>query len=357
MCPVSASPHQPAFSLETAITGLACAHGGPPVTGRIRAFPEDFHVTELPLVEPAGEGEHAWLLIRKRGENTATVAGQLAQLAGVPLRNVGYAGLKDRHAVTEQWFSVHLPGQPDPDWQSLESEHLGLLAHTRHSRKLRRGALQGNAFRLRLRELSGDMEGLQQRLQQVASEGVPNYFGEQRFGRGGSNLATAGRLFGGSAGRLSRHQRGLALSAARALLFNRVLALRVADGSWNRLLPGEAAQLAGSHSFFLIDRPDAALEQRLQDRDIHPSGPMAGKGEVPVTGECRRLEEDCLAPFADWVHGLATAGLKQERRALRAIPGDITWSWPAADELLLEFSLPSGSYATSVLRELLLYEA
>jgi tRNA pseudouridine13 synthase len=349
---VSADYRQFTYTLEAAITGLACAHGGAPVRGRVRACAGDFQVTELPMVEPAGEGEHAWLLVRKREENTATVAGRLAQLAGVPLRQVGYAGLKDRNAVTEQWFSVHLPGRADPDWQALDSGNLTLLEHTRHTRKLRRGALRGNAFRLRLRGLSGDVDGLQSRLQQVAAQGVPNYFGEQRFGRGGSNLVTAARLFDGSAGRLSRHQRGLVLSAARAFLFNRVLGVRVAAGNWNRLLPGEAVQLAGSHSFFVADTLDAELERRLQGHDIHPSGPMSGKGEPPVTGACRQLEDDCLEPFADWVQGLAAAGLKQERRALRVVPGNAAWSWPQADELLLEFSLPAGCYATSVLREL-----
>ena len=352
MRPVSADYRQFTYTLEAAITGLACAHGGAPVRGRVRACAGDFQVTELPMVEPAGEGEHAWLLVRKREENTATVAGRLAQLAGVPLRQVGYAGLKDRNAVTEQWFSVHLPGRADPDWRALESDRITLLQHTRHTRKLRRGALRGNAFRLRLRGLSGDVDGLQSRLQQVAAQGVPNYFGEQRFGRGGSNLVTAARLFDGSAGRLSRHQRGLVLSAARAFLFNRVLGVRVAAGNWNRLLPGEAVQLAGSHSFFVADTLDAELERRLQGHDIHPSGPMSGKGEPPVTGACRQLEDDCLEPFADWVQGLAAAGLKQERRALRVVPGNAAWSWPQADELLLEFSLPAGCYATSVLREL-----
>lgn len=352
MRPVSAAFRPFPYTLEAAIADLACAHGGAPVRGRVRACAGDFQVTELPLVEPAGEGEHAWLLVRKREENTATVAGRLAQLAGVPLRNVGYAGLKDRNAVTEQWFSVHLPGRADPDWQALDSGTITLLAHTRHTRKLRRGALQGNAFRLRLRGLSGDVDGLHSRLQQVAAQGVPNYFGEQRFGRGGSNLVTAARLFDGSAGRLSRHQRGLALSAARAFLFNRVLGRRVTDGSWNGLLPGEALQLAGSHSFFVADTPDAELQRRLQGHDIHPTGPLTGKGEPAVSGACRQLEEDCLAPCAGWVQGLAAAGLKQERRALRVIPDNATWSWPQADELLLEFSLPAGSYATSVLREL-----
>jgi tRNA pseudouridine13 synthase len=199
------------------------------------------------------------------------------------------------------------------------------------------------------------MDGLRACLPRVRRQGVPNYFGEQRFGRGGSNLAAAARIFEGSAGRLSRHQRGLALSAARAFLFNRVLAQRVVAGNWNRLLPGEAVQLAGSHSFFVAETLAADLERRLHEQDIHPTGPLAGKGDSPVTGLCRQQEVDCLMPFGDWSRGLAAAGLRQERRALRVTPEDMTWSWPAADELRLQFSLPAGSYATAVLRELVLY--
>jgi tRNA pseudouridine13 synthase len=349
---VSANTHTSARTLQEAITGLARAHGGPSAAGRVRALPEDFQVTELPLVEPSGEGEHAWLLVRKRGENTATVAERIAGIAGVRQRDVGYAGLKDRHAVTQQWFSVYLPGRGRQDWRALDTDNITLLQHTRHNRKLRRGALLGNAFRLRVRELSGDIDPLQSQLQQVAAEGVPNYFGEQRFGRGGSNLAAAGRLFSGTGRRLSRHQRGLVLSAARAFLFNQVLGRRVADGSWNRLLPGEAVQLAGSRSFFIAGTIDAQLERRVQDGDVHPSGPLCGRGEPPVTGACRQLEDDCLAPFDDWVRSLGAAGMQQERRALRVVPRDITWSWPAGDELLLEFMLPAGSFATAVLREL-----
>ena len=268
MRPVSADSRQFPYTLEAAITGLSRAHGGAPVRGRVRASAGDFHVTELPLIEPVGEGEHAWLRVRKREENTATVAGRLAQLAGVPLRNVGYAGLKDRNAVTEQWFSVHLPGRADPDWRALESDRITLLQHTRHTRKLRRGALQGNAFRLRLRELSGDVDVLSSRLQQVAAEGVPNYFGEQRFGRDGSNLQTADRLFSNPRLRLSRNKRSLALSAARSLLFNQVLSARVAAANWNVPLAGDAMQLHGSHSYFIAAAIDADLSGRVAAQDV-----------------------------------------------------------------------------------------
>ncbi|UCC57391.1 MAG: tRNA pseudouridine(13) synthase TruD [Gammaproteobacteria bacterium] len=332
--------------------GHPFAWGGPAVAGRLRTCPEDFRVIELPLAEPSGEGEHAWLLIRKRMENTATVARRLAQCAGVPLRQVSYAGLKDRHAVAEQWFSVHLAGQPDPDWSAVNSENLVLIRQARHQRKLRRGALTGNAFRIRVQNVSGDPAMLENRLQQVAAHGVPNYFGEQRFGHGASNLQTASRLFAGTAGKLTRHQRGLALSAARSYLFNGVLGQRVNDSTWNRVIPGDALQLSGSHSFFVADSVDPELERRVRMMDVHPTGPLAGAGDPPVTGAARQLEANCLGGQLALQNGLAKAGLRQERRALRLPVEGLAWSWPQADCLELTFRLTAGAYATSVLREL-----
>jgi tRNA pseudouridine13 synthase len=332
---------------------LARAWGAPVATGRLRCTPEDFDVCEIPLIEPQGEGEHVWLLVRKRLRNTADVAAQLARHAGVPLRDVSYAGLKDRQAVTEQWFSVHLPGIAAPDWSILESPDLGILQAAHHSRKLRRGALRGNRFRIRVRDLVADPLLLRQRLESIAAEGVPNYFGEQRFGRDGSNLRTAERLFRNPRMRLSRHQRGLALSAVRSQLFNVVLSRRVAEGSWNRALPGDVLQLQGSHSHFLAATVDAELQQRIADQDVHPTGPLHGSGSVPVEGESLALEAEVLAGYPEWLAGLEAAGLKQERRALRLIVAELAWRQSTADVLQLEFSLPAGAYATSVLRELL----
>jgi len=333
----------------------------------VRSTPEDFLVREIPLVEPAGEGEHVWLLIRKRQENTEQVARSLARLAGVSQRDVSYAGLKDRHAVTEQWFSVYLPGGSEPEWNAIDSASVTLLRHDRHNRKLRRGALRGNAFCIRVRDIAGDRPELERRLSDVAAGGVPNYFGEQRFGRGGSNLRTAERLFSQSAGsnlrtaerlfsqsagRLPRAQRGLALSAARSCLFNQVLARRVELHSWDRPLPGEALQLEGTHSYFIAGQVDETLLGRVREGDVHPTGPLYGRGESPATGEALQVETDCLAPCEVWCRGLIEAGLKQDRRSLRLLIGSPAWSWPEPDCLELSFSLPAGAFATSVLREL-----
>jgi len=341
--------------LEQAIHSLAHAHGRPPASGAIRHAAEDFQVTELPLLEPAGTGEHAWVRVRKRNTNTPVIAERLAKIAGVHPRDVGFAGLKDRRAVTEQWFSVLLPGRDDPDWALLDDENIRVLQHVRHARKLQRGALRGNAFRLVIRGLGGDREALGQRLHQVRASGVPNYFGAQRFGRDGSNLRTAQRLFASPRLRLSRNQRSLALSSARALLFNRVLSERIATGCWDSPVAGDAMQLDGSHSFFIADSIDDDLLRRVREHDVHPTGPLCGKGESPVGGECLALESAVLADYGTWLEGLAAAGVRQARRALRVVPDDISWDWQTDDCLQLTFSLPAGSYATAVLRELIEY--
>jgi tRNA pseudouridine13 synthase len=338
---------------DNPVQGLAHAWGDTPARGYLRVAPEDFQVSEIPLLEPAGEGEHVWLLVRKRLQNTADVAGLLARCAGVPLRDVSYAGLKDRQAVTEQWFSVHLPGSTAPDWSVLESPDVSILRAVRHSRKLRRGALRGNRFRIRVHDLVADPGALRQRLEMIATAGVPNYFGEQRFGRNGSNLRTAGQLFSNPRMRLSRHQRGLVLSAVRSQLFNAVLSRRVSEGSWNRALPGDAMQLHGSQSYFVATVVDADLQQRVAAHDVHPTGPLHGRGAAVVEAEALALEKAVLAGYPDWQAGLEAAGLKQERRALRLTLDDLEWTQPAAETLCLEFSLPAGAYATSVLRELL----
>lgn len=343
-------PAEP-VSFEQHVESLAYAGGKPGTGARIRQYPEDFQVTEIPLLEPDGDGEHVWLWIRKRGENTQRVAELLSTHAGVHPRQVSYAGMKDRHAVTEQWFSVHLPGRDEPDWSSMNSETITVLRQARHSRKLRRGTLKGNHFSITLRDITGDRQSLEQRLLYIRDQGVPNYFGEQRFGRGSSNLYSADSLFHKPKMRLSRNKRGLVLSAARSFLFNQLLSARVQAGNWNVPLAGDAMQLQGSHSFFIADTPDAALMSRVASQDVHPTGPLHGRGDSPVRDDSLALERKVLSAYADWCEGLEQAGLEQDRRALRLVVPDLAWQWGGAEELVLTFSLPAGAYATSVLRE------
>lgn len=331
---------------------LPRAHGGPAGRARLRQELEDFQVEEDLGFAPDGEGEHQLLWVRKRGANTEWVGRQLAAFAGLPQQAVSWAGLKDRHAVTTQWFCVHTGVKGGPDWSALVSDEFVVLEAHQHRRKLRPGYLAGNRFRIRLRGFDGDLTTLAQRLDKVAERGVPNYFGEQRFGRGEGNLHRAQALFAGEMRHAPRHQRGLWLSAARSQLFNQVLALRVERGDWDRPLAGDCLQLAGSNSFFLAEAPDAALIARVQVGELHPSGPLWGRGTPASHGEAAEVEAAALAGFDPWLQGLAAAGMDQERRPLRLMPGDWSWSWVDEADLELAFRLPAGAFATAVLREL-----
>lgn len=333
----------------------AHANGQPGATGVLRATPADFRVEEILPFGLDGAGDHAWLQLEKTGMNTEFLAKALARFAGVKSMDVGYAGLKDRHAVTSQWFSVLLAGKPEPDWSLLPGEfrpgELRVLAVTRHGRKLKTGALKENRFVLRLSELAGDTSDLEARLSRVAAQGVPNYFGPQRFGRDGGNLAGAERLFGGEKIR-DHHLRGLYLSAARSFIFNEVLSARIADGSWAGLMPGEAVMLDGANSWFLAEAGDSALAERLARFDIHPSGPLWGEGEPPSQDAALALEQGIAAAHSPWCEGLARFGLRQERRPLRMVPRGFAWEL-GPEALELRFALPAGCFATTVLRELI----
>jgi len=329
---------------------LPYAHGAPPLTGRLRATPEDFLVEEILGYDADGAGEHALLWVEKRGANTDWVARELARFAGVPPVGVGYAGLKDRHAVTRQAFTVQLAGKPDPDWSAFPHAEVRVLAATRHGRKLKRGALRGNRFVLVLREVQGDRDAAERVLAAIAERGVPNYFGEQRFGREGGNLALARSMFAGR--RVDRDKRSFLLSAARSHIFNGVLAERVEQGAWDAPLDGEIWSLAGSRSWFGPEAFDAALAERLARGDIHPSGPLWGQGEPPTAGDAKALELAVAARDSDLAEGLAAARMEQERRPLRLLPRQLGWRWLGDDALELTFELPAGAYATVVAREL-----
>jgi tRNA pseudouridine13 synthase len=336
----------------TPFDALPRAHGAPLARGRLRARPEDFLVEEQLGFAPDGEGDHLLLRVRKTGANTEWAARRLARIAAVPVSTVGYAGLKDRHAVTVQWFSIPRSRDVMPDWSILVEEGIDVLESCPHRRKLKRGALAGNRFGILVRDLEPEMmPGLDERLAMIRARGVPNYFGEQRFGHDYSNLVRAHALFAGTAGRVRRHQSGLWLSAARSQIFNEVLAERVRRGDWDRPLEGDCLQLAGSNSYFLAETIDASTRARCEGMDVHPTGPLWGKGELPSHGSIRQLEDAAGMPFADWCEGLAVFGLAQERRSLRLPVADLD-AQRVGGGLLLTFSLSAGAYATTLLREL-----
>jgi tRNA pseudouridine13 synthase len=332
---------------------LPRAAGGPAASGRLRERLEDFLVEELPLLEPEGEGGHLWLWVEKRNATTPWAAQLLAERAGCAPREVGFAGMKDRRAVTRQWFSLPVPGLVG-EAESWEIDGLKVLRSALHSRKLRRGALRGNRFVIRVRGLPPgalDQDTLKTRLTALEA-GVPNYFGPQRFGRRGDNVARLLR------GRLPRQRglRGMLLSAGRAWIFNRVLAARVQRGCWSTPLAGDLMVLAGSRSHFHAAAVDDTLLQRCADGDVHPSGPLWGRGASPAGGEAAALERAVAEESEAVAERLASVGLEHARRALRLAVQDLEGE--RDDEgLRLSFSLPAGGYATSVLRELISFDS
>ena len=331
---------------------LTTAFGEPPVSGRLRTAPEDFQVEEILGFEPDGTGAHAMLFVEKRGANTGWVASQLARALRVAVRDVGWSGQKDRNAVTRQAFTLPWPvNAPLDACIGHAGEGYRVLGASRHGRKLRPGSHRANRFELRVRDLAGDVAVLASRLQQVVEQGVPDYFGPQRFGRAGSNLTRAREWAAGGSAPRDRSQRGFALSAARSAVFNAVLAARVEQGSWNRLLPGEAVMLDSKRSFFRSDGIDAELSARCAGMDVHPSGPLWGRGESPATGEALEIEAGVVASEPALCALLEAQGLEHERHSLRLPVRSLAWSIEG-DVLTLSFELPRGAFATSVLHEI-----
>jgi len=326
-------------------------YGGPQAQGKIKTKPADFIVKEQLPFQPEGAGEHVFLQIEKTGENTEYIARLLARFAGVRQRDVSFAGLKDRHAITTQWFSVWLPGKEDPDWAQLGLDSLNILQVHRHARKLKRGVLSGNSFQLHIREWQGDKTQVEQQLQQIRDYGFPNYFGEQRFGRQGQNINKALALFDGA--KVKREQRSIYLSAARSYLFNQLLAKRITEENWNQAVSGDVFIYDKSNSYFKTEQLDDSVLERVNRGGIHPTGMMFGKGESEVSAEVLQIETAIINDNQALADGLIKFDLSANRRALRVLASDLQWEFQSNSDLLLKFSLPAGSYATSLLRELI----
>ncbi|HOZ04434.1 MAG TPA: tRNA pseudouridine(13) synthase TruD [Arenimonas sp.] len=329
---------------------LPRAYGEAVLKGKFRSVPEDFHVEEIDAFEAQGEGEHLLLTIEKRGLNTAFVAKELSKWAGIGEMGIGYAGLKDRHAVTRQRFTVHLPKKVAPDFSSLKIDGVKLLESHWHHRKLPRGALAGNRFTLLLRDIEGDVGAIENRLENIRDFGLPNYFGEQRFGRERANVGMALKMFAGD--RVKREQRSIYLSAARSEIFNAVLASRIENKNWLSALEGEVWMIDGTHSIFGPEPLDDALKSRADRLEIHATGPLWGKGELRTRAQVADCELAVAGAHRALCEGLEAADMKQERRALRIQVPDLSWKWLQKDQLECRFSLPPGAYATELLAEL-----
>ena len=333
-------------------------HGKPGSLGRLKAEPEHFIVTETLPFSPCGSGEHLYLQIRKKGVNTGFLAQQLAEHYDVKERDVSFAGRKDKQALTTQWFSVWLPGQSNSASANFRYPDCEILQSQWHNKKLRPGNIEQNQFDITITEceLSDDIES---RIDTVRDNGVPNYFGAQRFGNINQqgiagNLAMAQYLLNGETIR-KREKRSMAISALRSWLFNQFVSERLR--TWQAApLSGDVMSLAGSNSFFVAEELNEEIISRLSVRDIQLSAPLWGKGELDSLAKSQHWENSIAEQHKQLCSTLERMELKQERRKMLLYPGDLTYELKD-DQLRLKFSLPTGCFATSVIRELLRLKA
>lgn len=332
---------------------LTWLHGKPQGSGVIKASPEDFVVIEDLGFGPDGDGEHLLLRILKSGCNTRFVADALAKFLKVHAREVSFAGQKDKHAVTEQWFCVRLPGKEMPDMSAFTLEGCQVLEFARHRRKLRLGALKGNRFTLVLREVS-DRHEMELRLQAIAGQGVPNYFGSQRFGIGGNNLHQAKRWAESNAPLRDRNKRSFWLSAARSALFNQIVSERLKKTDFNQVVDGDALQLAGRGSWFVATPEELpTLQQRVNDGELLITASLPGDGEWGTQNAALAFEQQSVAEEELLLGLLKRERVEAARRAMLVQPKGLSWNWWDDVTVELNFWLPAGSFATSVVRELM----
>ena len=320
----------------------------PKQTALLKAECADFVVKEQLGYDMSGDGEFVVVKVRKTDCNTLFVGEQLAKFAGISARNMSYAGLKDRKAVTEQWFSLQMPGQPTPDFSQFSLEGVEILEVTRHQRKIRIGSLQGNHFEILLRNAE-ETDELKVRLDFLAKNGFPNYFTEQRFGRDGNNLTQALRWANGEIKVKDRNKRSFYLSAARSEIFNLIVAKRIELGLAQQVLNGDILQLNGSHSWFVVDESEdlAQLQQRLAQQDVLLTAPLIGEEEKSAVD----FEHEIFAQHQALFALMRQERMKAARRPILMQPQQFQWQFEP-NGLRLQFDLPVGSYATALIREL-----
>ncbi len=379
---------------------------------RLKSCPADFQVREELGFAPGGGGEHLLVEVEKTGLTTSEAARRLIAACGVGQADIGYAGMKDRRARATQWFSLRLPESEVSRLQRAEDDSLRILQSGRNHRKIRIGSHRCNHFEILLRDFRGSREDLESRLATLTKRGAPNYFGPQRFGRLASNLEQVERAARPGAPRPGRSERGRLYSAARAMLFNEVLSLRLVQGNWNAMLPGDVLALDGSGRLFLPgdDEPtgvesspgrfrdcaqndssirDSARSElpfchsarseaesqnlpgqppkgdtattrsptasRLATLDIHLTGPLPGANfpqhRYATRDEAADMENAALEKYPAILDWLRREKVEAGRRPLRLAPRNLRWSW-TREGLRLCFALARGAYATSLIREL-----
>ena len=325
-------------------------------SGRIKCKDADFIVTEHTDIDFTGDGEHLWLYVEKINSNTDWVAKQLSNICQVPRMQVGFAGLKDRHAITRQWFSVQLPKVSDiSKINSALPDEVQITNSLWHNRKLKTGQLDYNHFEILIRNIEGDKDSVDENIENIKQFGFPNYFGPQRFGIDMGNVEKAKDWFSGTYKVKNKNLKSLLISTARSYIFNSIVAERIKQGFWNKPVKGDIFQLQGSNSWFKdSDATPDEISARLKDFDINITAAMWGENQPISNDECLYLEENIASQFQTFQLGFTKFRLKQERRSIRCIASELNYEW-LDNHLKLSFILRPGSYATGLIREILNY--
>jgi len=345
----------------------------PTLSADLRTNPEDFRVIEKLSFSPSGSGEHLFLQIEKTSANTDWIAKKLQKEFGLSSREIGYAGKKDRHSVAIQWFSLHLPGKEIAldKWASnqegvdlegndqkgenrerisqLDKPEFKILTTVRHNKKLRIGSLKENRFEIVLRNFTGKID--ERLLDKISKQGVPNYFGYQRFGFNANNLVNADDYLFQKIRIKNRNQRGMVISSARSLLFNLILSDRIKHQTWTKVLDGDCLMLDGSQSYFVVNKNASEEQSRVESADVHISGLLPGRQVSDAQSKVKQLEDEVLAQYPEWMNAFYRLNLTTGRRPFRCIPRELSIDY-IDDQAVIKFNLNKGCYATSVLREL-----
>jgi len=326
--------------------------GNPIGRANLKVSPEDFQVEEILGFSPSGEGEHCLVWVEKVDRNSNDVATEIAQRLGIRRRLVDHCGLKDRAAITRQWFSIHLPGIASPTPEQINGDGFRVLMTTRHQRKLRRGGHRANRFVIRLRDCTFDSDTATARWEAIQDRGVPNYFGHQRFGASGDNVEVARKMFNREIEVRDRGLRGILISAARSCIFNACVARRVVDLNWDAPLADNVFGFADNHSLVLPGNVRGDEADRVASGHLEITAPLWGNGPLHSESIARSIEQAIADQYHDLADGLQELNLRQERRVIRLRPSMASLEWESNTDMVLRFELPTGTYATTLIREM-----
>jgi tRNA pseudouridine13 synthase len=318
--------------------------------GTIKTEFSDFKVHENLPIELSGNGEHLYLLIEKTNANTRYVVGELASHFQCSDREIGYAGMKDRHGITTQWFSIYLTKARHKEWQDIQHPEFKVLEATLHNKKLKIGDLDSNSFEITVRDFDGDFEKVEKRIDALNKTGYSNYFGSQRFGNDGNTLEEAKQwLVNGE--RVKKSQEGLYISAIRSFLFNEILELRVKQGSWNKIILGELAWNPSDDNYMLVESVDDGLTPGLI-----PTIQLFGRDRFQARSEAADIEKEIFVENDELCQLLLNRKVNADRRACFTRPQQLAVTQLNASTLVFRFTLEKGCYATVLLDQILLVE-